>query len=585
MSESTTTTAASTLTAPDIEKASQVRLLFEQARSHKKNRYEIWNRSYRMLHNRGWSNLRQQWMPSPLASEIYPIVASMVGWMTDQRPGLSVVPAVDPHSKLGRYHSELASDLEKVLRSTWIAHDTTAEVEKVLWDAAIYGTGFFKTVWDESLEGGQGQSVIKRTDPWVMFIDPAATSLDDANYIIEARNTSLQEIDRRFPGASKRLMDSPVFDDLERREDLFRSEGGSDVPKANPAGINGVAPRFGRPGGGKRERASTILDGQVTLIEAWIRRHEQWTDDEGVAHIEDGWHVVVMAGNEILMDEPAKDLWTHGRHPYTRYTFGDLGDLWGVSLVEHLTPLQTAINRLLAALQANAELVGNPVFLEDTRAGIARTKITNKPGTRLVKNQGSEAGWLTPPEMPSSVSELVRFYIGEMERISGLSAIVRGATPTGRNAQGVLDSVQEAAFVRVRLALRNLERSLRDAGELQASLIVENYSAPRYMAVLGPEGGQKVSMSLRGRHFYVPNKEGTGPMKFSLIIEAGSSMPISRQARAQEADVLFGMGALDTLAVLEAHDWPNRNEIYERITKAQAMGAFEPPGKRKATRS
>ena len=83
MSESTTTTAASTLTAPDIEKASQVRLLFEQARSHKKNRYEIWNRSYRMLHNRGWSNLRQQWMPSPLASEIYPIVASMVGWMTD----------------------------------------------------------------------------------------------------------------------------------------------------------------------------------------------------------------------------------------------------------------------------------------------------------------------------------------------------------------------------------------------------------------------------------------------------------------------------------------------------------------------
>jgi hypothetical protein len=173
--------------------------------------------------------------------------------------------------------------------------------------------------------------------------------------------------------------------------------------------------------------------------------------------------------------------------------------------------------------------------------------------------------------MPNDVQELVGFYIAEMERISGLSGVVRGFSPTGRNAQGVIDSVAESAFVRIRLGLRNLERALSAAGNLVANLVVENYSLPRVMSIVGQDG-ERSMLALRARHFFIPNEEGADPMRFSLFVRAGSAMPISRAARIAEAETLFAMGALDAQAVLEAHDYPNREQVLQRLNAGATLG-------------
>lgn len=564
------------MTTTELSLAGKVRQLFDQARDERRPRVGAWQRSYKVVHNKTFSQLRESWMPSPQASEVYPIVAALVGWMTDQRPGLSVVPSMDPHTATSNYFLQMARDLETTLQSNWILNAADGEVEKALWDAMVYGTGFFKVVWDSSLAGGMGDAKLVRTDPWTVYPDPAASSFDDANYIIEARTMSLQELERRFPGATAELDDENIGVDtsVDERQDLHRS---GNAPMANPGGVSGVAPMWGKPGAGRNE--SRQLDEGITVYEAWLRENDTYTDEEGEIYVQDRWRVVVVAGNQVLLNEQASDLFGHGSHPYIRYVLHDLGDFWGISLVEHLTPLQISVNRLLAAMQANAELTGNPVMLEDTRAGIPRTKITNKPGQRLTKNPGAEVGWMDPPRMAPEVFQLISFYIGEMERVSGLSAIVRGATPSGRNAQGVLDAVQESAFVRVRLALRNLERSLRKAGELLASLIVENYTSPRMIAIVGPEG-QQSSLALGASHFYTPSEDGQVPLRFQLWVQAGSTLPISRQARASEADVLFAMGAIDRQAVLEAHDYPNRDVIVQRVMSAEAAGVFNPPGQK-----
>ena len=61
-------------------------------------------------------------------------------------------------------------------------------------------------------------------------------------------------------------------------------------------------------------------------------------------------------------------------------------------------------------------------------------------------------------------------------------------------------------------------------------------------------------------------------MKFSLFVRAGSAMPISRAARIAEAETLFAMGALDAQAVLEAHDYPNRESILQRLNAGAQLG-------------
>ena len=385
---------------------------------------------------------------------------------------------------------------------------------------------------------------------------------------------SYEELERKFPGSTALLKDATALDEsslFDRRQDPFSY---SQAPMANLAGLTGGPAQYGRVGGA-RERANTPGgDGGCSVYEAWIRSTESWEDDGGETYVEDSWEVKVIAGNRVLMAAKAADLFGHGRHPYSRYVCTETGDFWGSALVEQLTPLQLSLNRLLAALHANAELTGMPVFLEDARSGIPRTKITNKPGQRITKNTGSTAEWMTPPSMPAQTFQLVEFYLNEMERISGLSAIVRGMTPKGRNAQGVLDSIQEAAFVRIRDALRNLEYCLMDAGQLLASLICENYTIPRIIAITGQEG-EMGALGLTGRHFYAPQPDENGklsesPLKFSLWIQAGSSFPTSRQARAAEADILLGLGAIDQEATLEAHDYPGRAQIIERMQQQKA---------------
>lgn len=550
----------------DLEKVNKLRNLFGKARARRRARVQLWQRNRRLVYNRYYGAARPSWMPASSVSEIYPILHALVGWMTDQRQVLDIAPSADPASPYSEMLAKIANDLRVVLESLWLVKDFDLPLEIVLWDAMTFGTGIFKVVWDPGEDSGEGNAVLTRVDPWAFFPDPNATSTDDMEYCIEARQVSWDELERRFPGAENYL-GGGADERLETPDDLY---GGSKEPMGNPGNVGtATSTNWGPPGAQTRDHVNR--EGGVTIYECWLRENEQWEDDDGEPYTQTVWRLVVFSGNYILMDEKAEDLWDHAGHPYERYVLQDLGEFWGMSLVEHLAPAQEALNRLVSSLQANAELIGNPVWVEDTRAQIGRAKITNRPGQRLYKTPGSEVGWQPPPDMPAFMFQMVQFWIGEMERISGLSAVVRGAVPTQRAAQGVLDQVQEAAFVRVRAALRNLERSLRGVGTKLASLVVENYTTPRIVAIAGPQSEQ-TSMALKGKHFYAPGPDGSAPLRYELWVEAGGKQPTSRQARAAEIDFAMSVGAADRRAWLEFHNIPNWQKIDERMSQREQMG-------------
>ena len=578
--------------AKEAELCDVVHNYWTQSDKYLSKRHELWRRAYRLVHNRTWSQGRPSDVSTASASEIYPILAALVGWMTDQGTRFEVIPATNPHSQYFEQISKMGTDLETCIDNAYVNGLWDGEVEKVLWDAFIYGTGFFKTYWDPGAADGAGDAVLKRTDPFRMFVDPKATSFDDAMYIIEAREMHMDEIDRRFPDTAYKLRGNVNKGGglLPRREDPFTDN--QRMPMANPDAIrrdlggdpvSGGAPSYGLPGQGRNRVGNDYYyDASVNVYECWMKVNTAYASEEEGEEpkLVPEWRVVIVAENVVLMDTMARELWSHGRHPYSRFVMQDIGDFWGISLVDHLAQPQLSLNRLLVALQQHAELTSNPVLLEDTRSGIPRTKIVNKPGQRVSKAAGSEVAWLVPPSMPADVQNLVTFWINEMERISGLSAIVRGATPGGRNSQGVLDSVQESAFVRIRLALRNLERCMKEIGESGGALIVQNYTLPRAIYTVGPEGQQSM-LQLKMEHFTTPPGSGGGPLKFAMNVSAGSKFPISRNARADEADMLFAMGALDTQGVLEAHEYPNRIQIMERLNAGLALGV---EGDQKGTR-
>ena len=176
---------------------------------------------------------------------------------------------------------------------------------------------------------------------------------------------------------------------------------------------------------------------------------------------------------------------------------------------------------------------------------------------------------------PQMAVELLRFYIGEMERISGISGMVRGATRrAGMPARFSIHFRRRHSCAR--LMIRNLETMLKGVAEKTASLICEFYDTPRIVSLVGPSGEQ-TALAIRGEHFYTSSDKGRVPMRFQISVEAGSSLPTSKQARMAEADTLYAMQAIDREAVLEAHNFPGRKEIVKRQAEKEAVeGPMQP---------
>lgn len=578
------TTVPVTPTLDDQYWAALVRTKFQRARAYRRPRVAQWLKNYKILTTRTWSSMRPNYLPDPEVNELADVVDSWVAWVTDQRPQVVTQGYAQTSSPYASFVAQMGEDLKNVMDSVSLSESYDLAMEQVVADACTYGIGWFKTTWNPLSVGGLGDAVIRRVDPFALYPDPNATSMEDCSYFIEARTLSPEEVERRFGRkVLERLMEGGYQESIDEAPNLIK--GVTDQPKAIPGQITpGHTSSFGLPGQNAGRLAVNDYPG-VTVLEAWLREYDE-IKVNGINYRYETWRCVVVTGDRVLFNEKATDMWHHGDHPYTRYVLKERGEFYGTSLVELLTPVQLSINRLLAAFEQSVWLHGNPVFKEDPQAGITRTKITNQPGQRLTVNRGGVAEWLQPPQMHPQITQfLLKFYIEEMQRIAGLTAQSRGQLPAGRHSTEVLDDVQEGSFVKIRLALRNLERALRRSYTLAASLIVEFYDTPRMMAIVGPDG-QSNALALKARHFYLPTPDEDGrslPMRFVLAVNAGSSLPTSRVAKAQEADVLFAMGALDAEGVLEAHQWPGRAKIVARIQKATAEGTFQPPGARQRT--
>lgn len=559
--------------------AALVRELFYRAREARRPLFQQWKRNYKVLNMRDYKMGANPWDEEPAVSNVWPVVASATAWMTDQRPTLETAPSAEPFSPYWDYYQRLSQDMNVVLNSVFQNYALDAEINKFLWDIYTYGIGYFKTQWEAPLADGLGDTVFRRVDPATIYPDPHARSMAELTYIIEAKTMTISDADRAWPGAARKLQ-AEFLEEVDESPHKLDQSVQPNQPRAAIGALSATGyttNNVSSVGSNPTQHAGRLTDMPVvTVLEAYVRGYLiEESDDEGVSKVTDQWRCIVTCGNQILMDSPCDEINAFNNHPYDRGVLFDTGEWYGPCIVELLAPIQRLINWLLGAINRNIYLMGNPVLVEDMRSASRNKRFTNKPGQRL-EGTLNAIGWLSPPQIHPQMSvDLVRYYESKIETISGLSAMVRGFSPTGRNAQGVLDSVQDAAFVRVRASLRELERSLRGVGSKMCATIAEFYTEPRLMSIIGDDG-QRTYRNLRARHFYAidaDNPDNRIPLRFSLIADAGSQLPTSKQARAAEAKHLFQLGAIDVYELLKAMQWPNYALVAQRVMQQQAMAA------------
>lgn len=559
----------------------RLRMLYTHARQARGTLRKEWERNYRLTMNRISSALPAA--AGVRANEVFPTITARIGWMTDQEISCSVTPAADPFSPFFTVQTMLGEQLEAIVNSLYQVEKWYAEVVKMLWDSAICGVGFLKAGWDQGLTAGIGNVSLRRVSPWCLYVDPVASNLDDAEYVIEVHTMTPAEIERRYPSVAKRLIEAATTagtttrDHVAPRQTMNNQGARTDLIPINA----GTGPTtWGPPGGAGRTPGENVPYRAVDVYECWIKENylesyesaDPTKPREGTTVVAE-WRVIVHSGGRVLLDELASSLFHSNRHPYVRYVDVETGTFWGSALVRDIGPCQIALNRLLGLGQNNLEYTGNPIFIGVKGSGMDRSTFRNKPGQIYDVNggpnaQGQSPKWLDPPTLPAQLIPFLQFWKNEIYSIAGLEGGQRGEIPSGRATDKQVSATQEAGFIRVRNAQRNLQLTISQAFELVCNLVVLNYDTPRIVAIIGEEG-EMGSVALAANHFMCPGPKGSEPLKFRLVVNAGATKPTSRAARIAEAVQLKELGSVDDQYVLQAFRVSHWQAVLQRVQTAR----------------
>ncbi len=251
-----------------------------------------------------------------------------------------------------------------------------------------------------------------------------------------------------------------------------------------------------------------------------------------------GRYVVFMEDpDEILYDGP----WPF---PFTELPLVDFtgprvpGSVHSEAIVTHARPYQKLINTLLSKIVEHVYLTIRPQMIAPT--GSLRQRLTNEPGAifefqPVAGTTGAlQPQWREMPTLPPYVFQFLEEIQGRIDRLFNLQEVNQGAVPPNVEAGVAIDLLQEAATDAIAPLIQQLEDSLARAGNLMASLAKKFYIEPRLLKVVGTGSSTKVM------RFLASDYDGG----FSFHAEAGSGLPRTRAGRIARIEQLVQMQAI-----------------------------------------
>ena len=380
-----------------------------------------------------------------------------------------------------------SNDLQEALMYEWDREGMNKKMYSELINTLVFGTSIFFLPWDSQEKNVKAIPV----NPFNIFPDPLATSIEDAEYIIYASYKNVERLKRAFPKHAEKLSGSTInYSELVQDND-------------------------------KNAR----IDNQVLVLEVWTRVYqteEHIKDDEKKLTIRypNGRVITVCPELGIILADKSNP-YNDKKFPFELIKDYDVPNkFWGEGEVSQLLSPQKYMNELNNSILDNAKATANMPWIIDKNSGIGYGKITARPGLVIRKNPGSEVRRDQPPSMPMYVVNAVETYKRDIEQVSGIYNTLKGDNTTGvYTAQGIL-ALQEAGQVRIRLKVKLLEVSLGNIAQRWFSRMQQFWKEDRWLRITKADG----SYDLKKFTTNVLQQE------FDIKITAGSTMPVNRGA-------------------------------------------------------
>jgi hypothetical protein len=382
----------------------------------------------------------------------------------NQRPVIQVYP------RGGNTYDE-AKAVENYLQWNLDAMPAYLPIYSSTKEEMIYGTGWGKVLWDWNVD----HNVIESITPWNLYPDPAAESVDDAEYII---HRSL-----RSPAYLKRAARMGFYDVEEDLIDKLAKEGFGWVEEADnllaEVGLGGMDD----PG---KNRVEVL---------------ELWREDP---------NYVLTIFNRRLVARLSPNRYPHKKKPFFRLVDHPVPhELFGVGELEITEKLIDAINDAESQKFDVASLAINNVLAYNRQAGIDPEELIMRPGA-MVGVDGRPQDAIMPliqnVQGIGLAGEEVTRLTNYLRDATGDYEYNQGQTPKRRETATTILALQRASSKRFTTKMRwNEEDGLTKMAEMMISNAAKLGPAQQWIRVAGSNAPQQLELeALNGQWDFIP---------------------------------------------------------------------------------
>lgn len=470
------------------------------------------------------------------ANQITPGVTQLVAQMTKTRPTIHAVP--DSQSDRDIKAAELA---ERLYEYWWDEFHLKAKLQEALTHAQI-SQGYWLITWDpyagkefrimldphtgqpvtdddladlfrdKIMEEAQSagldpQAILAQVEKTMylgdirvqslsgeqVWVDPVATTFEDANYVICRFPMDVDEIKARW-----NVDVDPDTTVLGPRPQLMFTALRRNDSRAKTA--REVYCGYFRP-------SPQLPKGRVVF---WIESPDKILE-------ESDWNLPL---NEL---------------PVVKFPgIQGLNQVYDQSRVTLARPLQKELNNKISKIAEHMNLTMRPQMLAPI--GSLTEQLTDEPGLVInyapIQNQVPQ--WRPIPNLPASAMAYLDQIQGRLDRIFNLVPGERSQLPARTDSGELLDLMQEAVTDQISPEIQRTEIALARAGKIMATYAQRWYIEPRLLKIRGPGGSVQVKKFM--------NSDLAGGFGFEA--EAGSGLPRTRAGQIEQIKELVQMGAM-----------------------------------------
>lgn len=545
-------------------------------------------------------------------SQLYEYVETVTPIVTNNRIRANV------YSEYPDYVTH-AKGMNAILDHTYDANNWDYMSQELMREALIQRSSLAYTGFDDKYKNKTGKLCIERINLRWSYLDPSALCLEDSGFFIYVEPKRKGEVKAMNP-KRKTEIDNSVNSNLP-------NEGDGGFNKWFKSWLYAFKQRVQFLNNNTKERLDVVgtspeLDEGQRFANSVAYIHYWYRDDD------DKWRVSYWADKVFLKDEP-NPFW-HECLPYDIFSpIKDIRSLLGIPMGEQIGGIDRQRNVVLDYAVANARLHGNPPLLHNTSFGNVKDprKLKQEGDANTIPLNNPDmvdlraiAQYMTPPQMDGNAIQMPERLEGLMDKITGVNDSFRGTQQATSGKEVQLQ--QEASYTRIKTMIDQFELFNKKIAEKILINAMQFYKQQRTFRVKGdyvqyesegapyqvqpiPKGvdaqGQPIMSRTEFFMYANPNEwtklkpeegvfdgesddesgvrerteeegeeeveEAYNILSFVVEIEAGSSLPQSRLARREEAIELAGAGMIDQESVLQAFDWPDRDEVVKRMSE------------------